>query len=97
MTAMHRVHGYMCNDSLIIATWLRDRRGPVRYQLSAVYPVASMAVVNVRDLGGVKNAWKLLAGQDVRLFQCTDADTKKKCLAAYEEAKELQKTGGCPE
>ena len=95
-TALHRVHGYICNDSIIIATWLRDRRGPVRYQLSAVYPVSAMAVVNVRDLGGIKNAWKLLAGADVRLFQCTDAETKKKCLAAYEEAKELQKTGGLP-
>merc|ERR1712126_268902 len=49
-----------------------------------------------RDLAGIKNAWKLLAGPEGRLFQCTDADNKKKCLAAYEEAKELQKTGGLP-
>ena len=95
-TALHRVHGYICNDAVIVATWLRDRRGPVRFKLSAVYPVATIAVVNVRDLAGIKNAWKLLAGPDVRLFQCTDADTKKKCLSAYEEAKELQKTGGLP-
>ena len=95
-TALQRVHGYICNDSVIIATWLRDRRGPVRFKLSAVYPVSTIAVVNVRDLAGIKNAWKLLAGPDVHMFQCTDADTKKKCLAAYEEAKELQKTGGLP-
>ena len=51
---------------------------------------------NLRDLAGIKNAWKLLASPDNRLFQCTDAETKKRCLAAYEEAKELQKTGGLP-
>ena len=95
-TALQRVHGVICNDSVIIATWLRDRRGPVRFKLSAVYPVSTIAVVNVRDLAGIKNAWKLLAGPDVQMFQCTDAETKKKCLAAYEEAKELQKTGGLP-
>jgi len=95
-TALHRVRGYICNDSVIIATWLREKRGPVRYKLDAVYPVSTIAVVNVRDLAGIKNAWKLLASPDNRLFQCTDAETKKRCLAAYEEAKELQKTGGLP-
>jgi len=95
-SALHRVHGYICNDSLIVATWLRDRRGPVRYKLSSVYPVSTIAVVNVRDLAGVKNAWKLLVSPDARLFQCTDADSKKKWLAAYEESKDLQKTGGLP-
>ena len=68
-SALHRVHGYICNDSLIVATWLRDRRGPVRYKLSSVYPVNTIAVVNVRDLAGVKNAWKLLVSPDARLFQ----------------------------
>ena len=68
-SALHRVHGYICNDSLIVATWLRDRRGPVRYKLSSVYPVSTIAVVNVRDLAGVKNAWKLLVSPDARLFQ----------------------------
>ena len=68
-SALHRVHGYICNDSLIVATWLRDRRGPVRYKLSSVYPISTIAVVNVRDLAGVKNAWKLLVSPDARLFQ----------------------------
>ena len=26
-----RVHIYLTNDSIIIATWLREKRGPVRY------------------------------------------------------------------
>ena len=28
--AMHRVHCYLTNDMMLIATWLADRRGPVR-------------------------------------------------------------------
>ena len=30
-TALHRVHGYLMNDGFMVATWLPNRRGPVRY------------------------------------------------------------------
>lgn len=30
-TALHRVHGYLTNDGFMVATWLPNRRGPVRY------------------------------------------------------------------
>ena len=29
--ALHRVHGYLLNDGFMVATWLPNRRGPVRY------------------------------------------------------------------
>jgi hypothetical protein len=29
-TALHRVHGYLFNDGFMVATWLPNRRGPVR-------------------------------------------------------------------
>ena len=96
-SALHRVHGYLCNDALVLATWLREKRGPVRFQLSSVAPLASLAMVNVRDLAGVKHAWKLLVPPDPRLFQCRDDESKKAWLAAYDEAKALQKTGGQPQ
>ena len=28
--ALHRVHGYLMNDGFMVATWLPNRRGPVR-------------------------------------------------------------------
>ena len=28
--ALHRVHGYLTNDGFMVATWLPNRRGPVR-------------------------------------------------------------------
>ena len=32
-TALHRVHGYLLNEGFMVATWLPNRRGPVRYVL----------------------------------------------------------------
>ena len=29
-TALHRVHGYLTDDGFMVATWLPNRRGPVR-------------------------------------------------------------------
>ena len=71
-SALHRVHAYLCNDSLIIATWLSEKRGPVRFKMSSIYPISTIAMVNVRDLAGVKHAWKLLVTPDPRLFQVSD-------------------------
>jgi len=92
--ALHRVHIYLTNDSIIIATWLRERRGPVRFKISSEYPMSGCAMVNVRDLAGIANAWKLLVTPEPRLFQCKDNQDKKDWLSAYEEAKEWQKHGG---
>jgi len=95
-SALHRVHIYLTNDSIIIATWLRERRGPVRFKISSEYAISGCAMVNVRDLAGIANAWKLLVTPEPRLFQCKDNQSKKDWLSAYEEAKEWQKTGGRP-
>jgi len=32
-TALHRVHGYLTNDGFMVATWLPNRRGPVRLEV----------------------------------------------------------------
>eukprot|EP00088_Acartia_fossae_P007094 TRINITY_DN13295_c0_g1_i1.p1 TRINITY_DN13295_c0_g1~~TRINITY_DN13295_c0_g1_i1.p1 ORF type:complete len:737 (+),score=136.76 TRINITY_DN13295_c0_g1_i1:32-2242(+) len=95
-SALHRVHIYLTNDSIIIATWLRERRGPVRFKISSEYGISGCAMVNVRDLAGIPNAWKLLVTPEPRLFQCKDNPSKKEWLSAYEEAKEWQKHGGRP-
>ena len=76
-TALHRVHGYLMNDGFMVATWLTNRRGPVRFKFSYLYELDSLAVVNVRDLGGLKHAFKLLVFPDARLFQCANGDAKQ--------------------
>ncbi|CAB4056982.1 EXOC8 [Lepeophtheirus salmonis] len=46
-TAMHRVHGYLMNDGFMVATWLANVRGPVRFKFSCFYELDSLAVVNI--------------------------------------------------
>jgi hypothetical protein len=48
----------------------------VRYKFEAMYELGSLAVVNVRDMGSVKTAFKLLAFPDTRVFQCTNNQSK---------------------
>ncbi len=86
-TALHRVHGYLMNDGFMVATWLPNRRGPIRFKYSCLYELDSLAVVNVRDLGGLKHAFKLLVFPDARLFQCANGEAKQKWMDAFEDAK----------
>jgi len=90
-TALHRVHGYLTNDGFMVATWLPNRRGPVRYQYSCFYELDSLAVVNVRDLGGIKHTFKLLVTPDSRLFQCATGEAKQTWMDAFEGAKNAKK------
>ncbi|XP_020280236.1 exocyst complex component 8 [Pseudomyrmex gracilis] len=88
-TPLKRIHAYLFNDILMIASWLANggRRGPPRYKMQAVYNLESLAIVNVRDHGTVKLAFKLLAFSDTRVFQCTTATSKKEWLDKCEQAK----------
>lgn len=52
------------------------RRGPARYKFQTLIELGSFAAVNVRDMGSVKTAFKLLAFPDTRLFQCTSNQSK---------------------
>ncbi|XP_043260267.1 exocyst complex component 8 [Colletes gigas] len=91
-TPLKRVHAYLFNDILLIASWLANgsRRGPPKYKMQAVYNLESLAVVNVRDLGTVKLAFKLLAFSDTRVFQCATATSKKEWLDKCEQAKKMK-------
>ena len=66
------------HDHISILTCLHSefRRGPARYRFQAQYELGSLAVVNVRDLGSVRHAFKLLAFPDSRVFQCTNNQAK---------------------
>lgn len=86
-TPLKRMHAYLFSDCLMLTSWISNRRGPVRYSFQAVYSVSSMAVVNVRDLGTVKQAFKLLAFPDTRVFQCNNLNSKKDWLEKFELAK----------
>ncbi|XP_011638659.1 exocyst complex component 8 [Pogonomyrmex barbatus] len=88
-TPLKRIHAYLFNDVLMVASWLANggRRGPPRYKMQAVYNLETLAIVNVRDHGTVKLAFKLLAFSDTRVFQCATATSKKEWLDKCEQAK----------
>ena len=52
------------------------RRGPVKYAFRCLYELDSLAVVNVRDVGGCKNAFKVLMFPDTRVFQAENPKAK---------------------
>lgn len=52
----------------------------MKYIFEVIYELGSLAVVNVRDIGGSKHAFKLLIFPDTRVFQCTSGTAKVKLL-----------------
>ncbi len=58
--------------------WFAYRRGPVKYKFQTLYELDSLAVVNARDVGPCKNAFKILMFPDTRMFQADNPKTKVK-------------------
>ena len=50
----------------------------MRYQYQALYELEGLAVINIRDLGPVKFAFKLMMFPDTRVLQCANAADKVK-------------------
>lgn len=48
----------------------------MKYIYENMYDLSSLAVVNVRDLGNIKHAFKLLIFPDTRVFQCSSNNNK---------------------
>lgn len=88
-TALQRMHVYLFSDCLMLTSWISNRRGPSRYKFKTSYPISAIAVVNVRDLGNMKQAFKVLAFPDTRVFQCNSLAIKKDWLDKFDVAKKL--------
>ncbi|XP_044743188.1 exocyst complex component 8 [Chrysoperla carnea] len=91
-TALQRCHAYLFNDCFMLTTWIPNRRGPMRYKFEKMYELGSLAVVNVRDLGSVKFAFKLLAFPDTKVFQCSSNSSKKEWLDKFDQVKKARRT-----
>lgn len=85
MAQLQRVHGFLMNDCLLVATWLPQRRGMYRY--NALYPLDGLAVVNVKDNPPMKDMFKLLMFPESRIFQAENAKIKREWLEVLEATK----------
>ncbi|XP_077998351.1 exocyst complex component 8-like [Glandiceps talaboti] len=84
---IRKVHAFLLNDSVMITTYLPTRRGPLRYKFLSLFELDNLAVVNARDVGLVKNAFKILMFPDQHMYQCDGPKTKREWLVALEKTK----------
>uniref|UniRef100_A0A6P7GEP0 Exocyst complex component 8-like n=1 Tax=Diabrotica virgifera virgifera TaxID=50390 RepID=A0A6P7GEP0_DIAVI len=80
-TSLKTVHVYLFTDGFMITNRNSNSRGLMKYIYEIMYDLSSLAVVNVRDLGNVKHAFKLLIFPDTRVFQCSSNSNKHVELA----------------
>ena len=52
------------------------RRGPVKYRFESLCELDGLAVVNARDVGACKNAFRTLMFPDTRMFQAESIKEK---------------------
>ncbi|XP_072712436.1 exocyst complex component 8 [Ciconia boyciana] len=88
MAQIQRVHAFLMNDYLLVATALPNRRGA--YGCNALYRLDGLAVVNVKDNPPMKDMFKLLMFPESRIFQAENAKIKKEWLEVLEETKRNQ-------
>ena len=53
-----------------------SRRGPVKYRFQSLYELDNLAVVNAKDVGQCKNAFKILMFPDTRMYQAENPKAK---------------------
>uniref|UniRef100_A0A1A8JHY9 Exocyst complex component 8 n=1 Tax=Nothobranchius kuhntae TaxID=321403 RepID=A0A1A8JHY9_NOTKU len=87
MSPIQKAHAFLMNDCLLIATWLPNRRGTVKYKYNALYDLESFAVVNVKDNPPMKDMFKILMFPDSRIFQVENSKVKKEWLEILDETK----------
>lgn len=58
-------------------------RGPVRFKFQVLYELDSLAVVNVRDVDTVKNAFKILKFPESRIYQTDSTKSKVSSLSVF--------------
>ncbi|XP_030261537.1 exocyst complex component 8 [Sparus aurata] len=92
MSPIQKVHAFLMNDCLLIATWLPNRRGTVKYKYNALYDLESFAVVNVKDNPPMKDMFKILMFPDSRIFQAENSKIKKEWLEILDETKKNKAT-----
>ncbi|XP_071997221.1 exocyst complex component 8 [Engystomops pustulosus] len=85
MVLIQKVHTFLMNDCLLIATPLPNRRGMYKY--NALYNLDDLAVVNVKENSPMKNMFKILMFPESRIFQAENAKIKKEWLDILEETK----------
>ncbi|NP_001090265.1 exocyst complex component 8 [Xenopus laevis] len=85
MALIQKVHAFLMNDCLLIATSVPNRRGIYKY--NALHNLDDLAVVNVKENPPMKDMFKILMFPESRIFQAENAKIKKEWLEILEQTK----------
>ncbi|KAG8447308.1 hypothetical protein GDO86_014683 [Hymenochirus boettgeri] len=85
MVLIQKVHAFLMNDCLLIATSVPSRRGMYKY--NALHNLDDLAVVNVKENPPMKDMFKILMFPESRIFQAENAKIKKEWLEVLEQTK----------
>ncbi|XP_031627430.1 exocyst complex component 8-like, partial [Contarinia nasturtii] len=77
-----RVYFFLLNDLLIVGKVKHDKK----LEYAAQYDATKIAVINIKDLDGVKNAINVITPDDSKIFQCISVTTKNEWIDKFEMA-----------
>lgn len=85
------VRAFVLNDSLITASSVYKRRGPVKYLFQALYELENMAIVDVKDTDTLKFSFKILMFPDSHLYQAESEEDKRQWIELLVSTKRMHK------
>lgn len=84
------VRAFLLNDSLMIATFIKKRRGPVKYKFEALYELDNMAIVDVKE-DKLRHTFRILMFPDSHMYQAENQAAKKEWFTLLEATKQKRK------
>ena len=85
------VRAFLLNDSLVTASSIIKRRGPVKYLFQALYELENMAIVDVKDTDTLKFSFKILMFPDSHLYQAESEEDKRQWIELLGSTKRKHK------
>ena len=85
------VKAFLLNDSLMTASPIYKRRGPVKFKFRALYELENMAIVDVKDSDMLKFSFKILMFPDSHLYQAESEEEKRRWIELLRSSKRKHK------
>lgn len=85
------VKAFLLNDSLMTASSVYKRRGPVKYEFQSLYELDNMAIVDVKDTDTLKFSFKILMFPNSHLYQAESEEDKRQWIELLGSTKRKHK------
>uniref|UniRef100_A0A6B2EBB1 Putative exocyst complex subunit n=1 Tax=Phlebotomus kandelakii TaxID=1109342 RepID=A0A6B2EBB1_9DIPT len=87
-----RTYLFLFSDTLIVAKVKHDKK----LEFLAEYEAKKLAVINIRDLDGVRNAINIITPDGSRIFQCISPSAKAEWIEKFEVSMKGHRKGRAP-